>query len=178
VSGDFEEVRRKLVERGYLQRPLERFVLRDLLGSASPLRATAGASARAAAVGAPVLGGVLAASASVANRPLLGAADALVLWLYLSVLAAVALLAVNLAAASVAVTLARRRGARSGDALRAAVLVALPLVGYLALVGFTRGALEWGFLAAEVALTVLLAWLGGLASVAAVANRSPCRDTC
>jgi hypothetical protein len=173
----FAEVRRKLVERGYLQGPIERFLLRDLLASTSPARATAGACARAAALGAPVLGGVLAASAVAANRPLLGAGDALVLWAYLSCLAALALLAVNLVAASVVVALARRRGARSADAVRAAVLVALPLVAYLALVGFARGsgprdALEWGFLAAEIALTVLLAWLGGLASVAAVAGQT------
>lgn len=175
--GRFAEVRSKLVERGYLQGPIERFLLRDLLASASPLRATAGACARASALGSPVLGGVLAASAVAANRPLLGARDAILLWLYLSVFAAVALLAVNLVAASVVLLLARRRGARAGDALRAAILVALPLVGGLAFVGLARrggprDVVEWCFLVAEMALTVLLAWLGGLASLAAVVGQT------
>jgi len=102
AGADYEEVRRQLRERGYLEGRLERFVLRDprhLLRS----------SAKAALLGAPVLGALLAAAAVAANRPLLGVRDALVLWLYFTVLAGGVLLALDLAAAGIVGALARRR---------------------------------------------------------------------
>ena len=86
MSERYEEVRRKLVERGYLQGRIERFLLRDLVAAAGP-RALARTSAKAALLGAPILGGLLAASTVAANRPVLGARDALVLWIYFAILA-------------------------------------------------------------------------------------------
>ena len=68
MSERYESVREKLVQRGYLQGRLERFLLRDLLAATAP-RALALTSVRAAIVGAPLVGGLLAASTVAANRP-------------------------------------------------------------------------------------------------------------
>lgn len=176
MSERYEEVRRKLVERGYLQGRIERFLLRDLVASRAP-RALARTSLKAAAVGAPLLGGVLAASTVAANRPALGARDALVLWLYFALLAGAALFALDLIAAGVAAAWARRRGARPSDALRAGLLVAVPVLAYLVVVwaagrperGFGADAL---FLVAAIAATALVAWLAGIVSLAGIVGKT------
>jgi hypothetical protein len=170
AGADYEEVRRRLRERGYLEGRLERFVLRD------PRRLLR-SSAKAALLGAPALGALLAAAAVAANRPLLGTRDALVLWLYFSILAGAALFALDLAAAGVVAALARRRGARPSDALRAALLVGLPTLAYLVSLWTTRRggaglASDLAFLAAAALVTFFAAWLAGLVSLAAIVGRT------
>ena len=176
MSERYEEVRSKLVERGYLQGRIERFLLRDLIAGAGP-RALARTSFKAALLGAPLLGGLLAASTVAANRPLLGARDALVLWLYFALLAGAALFALDLIAAGVARAWARRRGARSSDALRAGLIVAVPVLVYLVVL-WARGRPDGGFgedalfLTGAVATVALVAWLAGLVSLAGIVGRT------
>jgi hypothetical protein len=172
----YDDVRSRLVARGYLQGRIERFLLRDLLTAAGP-RALARTSFKASLLGAPLLGGLLAASTLAANRPLLGARDALVLWLYFALLAGAALFALDLIAAGVAGAWARRRGARSSDALRAGLIVAVPVLAYLVVL-WARGRPDGGFgedalfLAASVATVALVAWLAGLVSLAGIVGRT------
>jgi len=176
MSERYEEVRRELLRRGYLQGRIERFLLRDLVAAYGP-RALALASLKAALLGAPLLGGLLAVSTVAANRPSLGVRDAFVLWVYFAILAAAALFALDLAAAASAAAWARRRGARSSDALRAGLIVAVPVLAYLVLLwargrpasGFGADAL---FLAGATATTALMAWLAGLVSLAGIVGRT------
>jgi hypothetical protein len=176
MSERYEEVRRRLVERGYLQGRVERFLLRDLLGSSGP-PALARTSVKAALLGAPLLGGLLAASTVAANRPLLGVRDALVLWLYFALLAGGALFTLDLVAAVFAAAWARRRGARPSDALRAGLIVAVPVLGYLIML-WARGRPQGGvgedtlFLASAVATAAVVAWLAGLVSLASIVGRT------
>lgn len=165
----YEEVRRKLVERGYLQGRIERFVLRDL--------AVARTSLKAALLGALMLGSLSAAATVVASRPSLGAKDALVLWLYFAALSGVALFALDLIAGIAAAAWAARRGARAGDALRAGLLVAVPVLIYLVAIsgGARTGAglvVDALFLAGATAATALVAWLAGLVSLAGIVRRT------
>jgi len=176
VSERYEEVRRRLVERGYLKGRIERFLLRDLVAAYGP-SALARTSAKAALLGAPMLGGLLAASTVAANRPSLGSRDALVLWVYFAILAAATLFVLDLAAAIFAVAWARRRGARPSDVLRAGLIVAVPVLAYL-LVLWARGRPAGGFgadalfLAGATATTALVAWLAGLVSLAGIVGRT------
>jgi hypothetical protein len=176
MSERYEEIRRKLVLRGYLQGRIERFLLRDLLAAARP-RALARTSLEAALLGAPLLGGLLAASTVAANRPLLGMRDAFVLWLYFALLAGAALFTLDMIAAGFAAAWARRRGARPSDTLRAGLIVAVPILVYL-IVLWARGRPEGGsgedalFLAGAVATAALVAWLAGLVSLAGIVGRT------
>jgi hypothetical protein len=172
----YDDVRSRLVERGYLQGRIERFLLRDLITAEGP-RALARTSFKASLLGAPLLGGLLAASTVAANRPLLGARDALVLWFYFALLAGTALFALDLVAAGFAAAWARRRGARSSDALRAGLIVAVPVLGYLVVL-WARGRPDGRFgedalfLAASVTTVALVAWLAGLVSLAGIVGRT------
>jgi len=176
MSERYEDVRRKLVERGYLQGPIERFLLRDLFAGAAP-RGLARTSAKAALLGAPLLGGLLAASTVAANRPLLGGADAMVLWGYFAIVAAAGLFVLDFAAAGLASAWARRRGARPSDALRAGLIVAAPVLGYLVVL-WARGRPAGGFgadalfLAGAIVTAALVAWLAGLVSLAGIVGRT------
>jgi hypothetical protein len=176
VSERYEEVRRQLVERGYLQGRIERFLLRDIVTAQRP-RALARTSAKAALLGAPLLGGLLAASTVAANRPLVAARDALVLWLYFAILAGAALFVLDMIAATLATAWARRRGARPSDAMRAGLIVAAPLLVYLVAL-WVRGRPAVGyaadvlFLAAATGTTALVAWLAGLVSLAGMVGRT------
>lgn len=173
----FEEIRRKLLERGYLEGRIERFVLKDLLGPGSPGRHLVTTGVKAALLGAPLLGGLLAGAAVAANRPLLGARDALYLWLYFGVLAALALFLLNLTAAAAISGLARRRGVRRSDFSGVVTLVGLLVLAYLLLLWWARkpGAGLGGdlmFLALALAATLLISWLAGLVSLARVIGRT------
>ncbi len=167
----YDEVRRKLEELGYLDGPIGRFVLRDVTGG------VVRAAAKAALLGGPLLGGLLAGAAVAANRPLLRAIDALVLWLYFGLLAIAALFVLDVIAASATAALARRRGARSGDTLRASLFIALPMLFYLVLLRARRpaGASLGGdvaFLLVAGAATLFVAWLVGLVSLAGIIGRT------
>lgn len=170
----YEEVRRKLVERGYLQGPIERFLLRDLLAGKGTL---VRASLKAATLGAPLMGGLLAASTVAANRPAFGSQDALVLWLYFAVLSGAVLFTLDLSASAAASAWARRRGARRSDAVRAGLIVAVPLLVYLVIL-WARGRPDGGavgdvlFLAAAAGVATLVAWLAGLVSLAGIVGRT------
>lgn len=172
----YEEVRRKLVERGYLHGPIQRFLLRDALAAQAP-RAFIVTSAKAAVLGAPILGGLLAAATVAANRPMLTARDAMVLWLYFAVLAGVGLFALDVMAAWVAGLGTRRRGARSSDTMRAGLIVAVPVLAYLVIL-WSRGRPEGSvasdalFLAGAVTTASLVAWLAGLVSLARIVGRT------
>jgi hypothetical protein len=173
----YDAVRLRLVERGYLKGPIERFVLREALAPGGAGRAIARSSAKAALLGAPLLGALLAAATLAANRPLLGARDAAVLWVYFGVLAAAALFVLDVAAATFAAAWSRRRGPVPGDALRAGLLVAVPLLAYLVLLrarGPARGGLleDVLFLAGALAATSFAAWLAGLVSLAGIVGRT------
>lgn len=176
MSDRYEDVRRQLVERGYLQGRIERFLLRDLVTAKGP-RALARTSAKAAILGAPLLGGLLAASTVAANRPLVSARDALVLWLYFAILAGAALFVLDLIAAALATAWARRRGVRPSDAMRAGLIVAAPLLVYLVAL-WVRGRPAGGyaadvlFLAGATGTTALVAWLAGLVSLAGMVGRT------
>jgi hypothetical protein len=176
VPESYEEVRRKLVDRGYLRGPVARFVLADLLAGEAP-RALVMTSLKAALLGAPLLGGLLAASAVASNRPTLSARDAAVLTLYFGAIAAIVLFAVDVAAALVSAAWARRRGARPSDALRAGLIVAVPLLAYLVVL-WARGGAGSGlgadlvFLTGATATAALVAWLTGLVSLAGIVGRT------
>ncbi|HEX4825678.1 MAG TPA: hypothetical protein VFV19_15355 [Candidatus Polarisedimenticolaceae bacterium] len=165
MTEPYDRVRRQLVEHGYLQGPIERFVLRDL----GFLRA----AFKASVIGGPLLGALLAASTVAANRPALGARDALVLWGYFAALAGVSLFVLDLLGASAARAWARRRGARPSDSVRAGLLVAAPVLAYVVAVwavgrperGLSEDAL---FLAGAVAVSAMIAWLAGIVSLAAI----------
>jgi hypothetical protein len=174
----YAEVRGKLRERGYLDGGMvERFLLRDLLASPSGLLQLPRTALKAALIGAPLLGALLAGAAALANRPLVGGRDLALLWLWFALLSGGALFLLDLAAASIAVALARRRGARPGDARRAALLVGLPTLAYLVLLWSYRlpGAGLGGdlvFLGLAVLTTLLVARLAGLVSLAGIVGRT------
>ncbi|MBZ5640441.1 MAG: hypothetical protein LAO51_16995, partial [Acidobacteriia bacterium] len=178
VSGPgYDEVRLRLVERGYLQGRIERFVLADAARPGSPARRLLKSGLKAAVLGAPILGAFLAGAAVAANRPLLGAADALLLWLYFAVLAGAALLVLDLAVAAALAGLAGRRGAKAGDALTASLLVGLPTLAYLVLLMWksearTGLAGDLFFLVGALAATLLVSWLAGLVSLAGIIGRT------
>ena len=176
MSERYEEVRRKLVERGYLHGRIERFLLRDLIAPGGPARAVLRTSLKAAVLGAPLLGGLLAASAVAASAPLFGVRDALVLWLYFGALAALVLFLLDAAAAAIAASWAKHRGARA-QALHAGLVVAAPLLLYLVVLqarGRPAGS-PWGtiaFLAAALVATAVVAWLAGIVSLTAIVGRT------
>ncbi len=176
-SEDYAEVRRKLVERGYLDGRIERFVLRDLLRPAGARGRLPRTSLKAALLGGPILGALLAGAVVAANRPLVRVTDAPVLWLYFAALSASALFALDLGAAALTAAIARRRGARSGDSTRASLLVALPTLSYLVLLWWKGPGASglWGdavFLVAASGATILVAWLAGLVSLAGIIGRT------
>lgn len=173
----YAEVRRKLVERGYLQGPIERFLLRDLVRPGGGARRLARAGLKAALIGGPILGALLAGAAIEANRPLWSVTDAALLWLYLAVPAGAILFALIVGVAAIVAALARRRGARPSDVVRASLLAGLPLLGYLLLLRWEqpgRGGLaaDMVFLVAALGATLLVAWLAGIVSLAGIVGRT------
>jgi hypothetical protein len=173
----YEEVRRQLRERGYLEGRLERFVLKDLISGPRGLGSLGRASLKAALLGAPLLAALMAGAAAAANRPLVSWSDLPVLWLYFLLVSAPLLMGLDLLAAALTGRLARRRGARTGDAARAAVLVGVPVLGYLWWVwwrGHPGGAL-WEdvlFLIGALLTSLVVSWLAGLVSLAAIVRGS------
>lgn len=172
----YEDVRRRLVERGYLQGRVERFVLQGLAAPGSEMPRVARTAVKAALLGAPILGALLAGAAVAGNRPLLGAADGLVLWLYFAVVSGIALFLLDLLAATIVATTAQRRGARRSDTMRAGLLVALPTLAYLLVLWWNRKGGGVGenllFLVSAVVATALIAWLAGLVSLAGIVGRT------
>lgn len=173
----YDEVRRRLLERGYLGGRIERFVLRDTDPDANRWAASVRTASKAAVLGAPALGALLAAAVAYANRPWLGVRDAIVLWAYLGVASALVLFVLDLFAAAVVGWIARRRGVTRGDAARAAILAGVPILGYLVYVWWKGepGGSPWVdvvFLAGALAVTWLVAWLARLVSLADLVRRT------
>lgn len=173
----YERVRRELQDRGYLQGGIQRFLLRDVLSPGRVLAGVPRAAIKAALLGGPLLGALLAGSAAATNRPLVSAADLPLLWLYFSAICGAGLFVLDAAAGWLAVALARRRGARTGDASRAALLVALPTLAYLLTLWFERGSGSGGvgdlvFLACAVLVTLGVAWLARLVSLTGIVGRT------
>ncbi len=131
----YEQVRARLRERGYLGSPIERFVLGEAI--AGRAASVAIAAAKAALLGAPLLAALLAGVVVAANRPLLGAGDALMLWLYSGVASFVALFVLDVL--SVAVSMALRTGSGRSPGGLAAAVVAFPVLVYLGVLWWARG---------------------------------------
>lgn len=163
--------------RGYLGGRIERFVLRDTDPGANRWVASLRTAAKAAMLGAPALGALLAAAVAYANRPWLGVRDGFVLWLYLAVASAVVLFFLDLVAAAVVGAVAGRRGVARGDAARGAVFAGVPILGYL-LYLWWRGdpggsiGVDVAFLIGAFAVTLLVAWLARLVSLADLVRRT------
>lgn len=175
----YDEVRQKLLERGYLHGRIERFVLADLAAPGERTRGFVRAAGKASVLGGPALGALLAGTALSVNRPGLSAGDALVLWGYFAILSAAALFVLGLTAAALTASRAGRRGARPADTRRAGLLVAVPTLAYLLVLWWARrqgsGAglpADLLFLAASLSITLLVAWLSGLVSLAGVVGRT------
>ncbi len=173
----YEAVRKKLLERGYLHGPVERFVLRDLDGAHSGAVPLIFAAAKAGLIGGPILGGLLAIAAMLANRLVVGATDLGLLWVYFAALSTVGLFVLNTVVALPWMALAGRRGVRSGDAVFAAMIVALPTMGYLGLLWARRHsgravAEDLLFLVLALSVALLVAWLAGMVSLAGIIGRT------
>ncbi len=173
----YDVVRSRLQERGYLQHGIERFLLKEMVSAASPLRAVVRTALKAALLGAPLLGGILAVATVAVNRPMLGAADGLIIWAWLALMAGPVLFVLDLAAAGILALLAGRRGAMSGDGFRGGLLVGLPLLGYLVLLWWfgTPGlglAADILFAAAALAVAAAVGWCARFVSIAGVIGRT------
>jgi len=173
----YQAVRDRLLERGYLEGPIERFMLGDLLSRRSRLQRLLRTALKAGGIGAAPLGALLAAAAAMANRPLIGTADLFLLWVYFTPLAGIALFLLDLVAALIVTALVGKRVARAGDALRAALIVGLPTLVYLLLLwGQRRPAgglpVDLLFLALAVATTLLVATLARLVSLVDLVGRT------
>lgn len=171
MSEQYRRVRDQLRSRGYLQGRVERFVLHDLVVEGGRRPGALRPAARAALIGAPLLGAVLAAAAAAGNRPLIGFADALWLWLYFGLLAAGALFVLVVAATHLVALGSRRRRLRRPNAWRAALVVGLPTLAYLLVLWWQRGPgsaplVDGLFLLAANLCALLVAWLAGMVSLA------------
>ena len=171
----YDEVRARLRERGYLQGPIERFVLGEAL--AGRAAGVAIAAAAAALLGAPLLAALLAGVVVAVNRPLLGAADALLLWVYSGLASFVVLFVLDALSAAVSLAFATRAGSGRGGGIRAAAVVAFPVLGYLGMLWWTRGPGlgtlgDVLFLAGAVVVTWIVGSLARLVSWAAMFRRT------
>ena len=176
-NGSYDAVRSRLQERGYLQHGFERFFLKELVSAGSPLRAVCLTALKAAVLGAPLLGGILALATIAVNRPLLGAADGLVIWIWLALMAAPVLFVLDLTAAGILAVLAGRRGAMSGDGFRGGLLVGLPLLAYLVMLWWFRTpglglAADILFAVAAVVVAAAVGWTARFVSIAGVIGRT------
>lgn len=179
-AGDrYRHVREQLERRGYLGGSIQRFVLRELLVEhARPVRLVRTAS-KAALVGGPLLGALLALAAAGAHRAQFGPVDVAWLWLWFSLVSAVALFALAGAVAWLVGAWVRRRGggARGADALRGGLMVALPTLLYLLALWWRRGPeADWlvdlVFLLGANLTALLVAWLAGLVSMVSAVGQS------
>jgi len=132
-------VRARLRSLGYLDGPLERFVLAGALGSASPWRQALSTSFRVALIGGPLLGaGIAAGALAVSGPPLTDAGSALLLALYLTLPCFAGLFLLELATAGLLSLIGARGGAasipvRQAVAARGGLALAVVFAGYLAL---------------------------------------------
>jgi hypothetical protein len=132
---------------------------------------------KAALLGAPLVATLLAVTVARANRPLVGAADFPLLWLYFAPIAAVLLFALDAVVAWLNGALSRRLGTREGEGTRAALIAGLPTLAYLVVLmrwrpGEQSFLYEALFFVLAVATVVAVSWLAGLVSVADILART------
>ena len=176
---DYEAIRRRLQERGYLVGHVGRFVLLPRVPGRTIGRGILGPAARAAIVSGPLLAALLAALLAWSERPLERASDLPLFWLYLLVPASVAVLVFDFAAALVVAALLGRRGARSAaaDPTRAAVVTSVLAFLYLLALWRTRaggGPLveDLFFVLLAIPAVVAIGHLASLVSLAGVVHRT------
>ncbi|MGE0455580.1 MAG: alkaline phosphatase family protein [Vicinamibacteria bacterium] len=169
-----EAVREELKRLGYLASGLDRFVLAGATAP-SPLRASLAAATRVGVLGGVVLGVALTlAAASLDPRAFARPRDLAVLALYLALATGLATGLLAFLAGLLATTLARRAAPRGAAELPrlAGLGLALAGLGYLALWWRSHGfgpaspALQAGFAALGIAVSLLLWRFGTLAAVA------------
>ena len=168
---DYERVRHELLERGYLDGRVGRFLLTD----ASRGRGWLSSVLRAVLLGTPLVAALLATV--VLRRTAPGAsADWPLLWLYMLPISAISLALINLAAGGLSRLLASRTSPAGAQLARSAVLIGIPTLIYLS--SLTRSqsagwtAPELALLALTVVTIVFVSWLAGLVSVAALVGRT------
>lgn len=182
-GASYDEIRQRLRSLGYLNRPLERFLLSGLAGKGSFARRHAAVSARVAVVAAPLLGLVFALAVVLVNRPRFSAPlDSLVLVLYFSVVFGAAVFALEFGSGLVLAGIVRWRGkgmaATQATAARAGFAVSLVLTIYLAIwwrgraAGAGRPLEDLLGLAALVMVNAALLRVSSLASMAALVRAS------
>ena len=174
---DYRRVRAQLKERGYLGEPLGRFLFDDWLHAPTRVKSWWRPALKAALLGTPLLSALLAAVVARANRPLVGAADFPLLWLYFAPLAALFLLLLDGIVAGLNRWVSRRTRARGGAGTRAALIAGLPTLAYLVILArWTPTDSSWLyealFLLLAVVTIVTISWLAGLVSVADVLART------
>ncbi len=173
----YDRVREKLLRQGYLRGGLERFLLRNVPESGGPLRTILRPALKAAILGAPLLGGILATATVAANRPLLDGSDGLRLWGWLALFSAAGLFLLDLAAAGLVAMLAGKRDPVPGDAFRGALMAGLPLLGYLGLLWWRRApgfgwAGDLAFVAAALGTAALVGWSARSVSLAGLIGKT------
>ncbi len=173
----YDEVRRRLKERGYLENRIERFVLLSSVASGVTLRGVVGTAAKAALVVGPLLAGLIAAILAWSERPLGSWADLPLLWLYLLAPATLAVFALDLLTALAVGALAGWRRTRPVDPGRAAAVAGLAALAYVLAVWWMRSgerrALEdLLFVLVSVPVVAAIGRLAGLVSIASILRRS------
>src|SRR5688572_10207665 len=168
-----DQVREELKRLGYLESGLDRFVLGGA-GSASAVKASAGAALRVGVLGGVLLGVALTLAAAGLDRRLRAdPRDLAVLFLYLVVLSGAATAVAAFLGGLAAAWWGRRVGRKPGPALARNVGLALALVGFAYLALWWRShSSELGVAAQVIALALGLgvaALLGRFGSLAAVA---------
>jgi hypothetical protein len=134
----YNEVRERLKALGYLEKPLDRFLLGGIARPGSFVRRHAAVSLKVAAMASPLLGALFALAVVLANRPRLSRPlDAALLALYYSIAFGLLIFILEMTAGLILASIVRwrRRGvaALQATATRAGFAVSLVLSAYLAL---------------------------------------------
>ena len=171
----YNEVRDRLRALGYLEKPLDRFLLGGIARPGSFVRRHAAVSLKVAGVAAPLLGALFALAVVFANRPRLSRPlDAALLALYYSVAFGFLIFVLEFIAGLVlaAIVRWRRRGvaALQATATRAGFAVSIVLSAYLALWWRRRAAAAGGILFDLLGLLALVLVNGALLRISSLAS--------
>lgn len=169
---DYEAVRKRLQERGYLSSHVERFVLLPQFATGSSLPGALGSAVKAALVIGPLLGGLLAAVLAWSERPLERAIDLPLFWLYLLLPATIAVCALDLVTALVVTRLAGRRGVGWAAAVSGVVALVYVLALWWARAGDGPLVEDLLFVLVAVPVVVAIGHLAGLVSLAGIVRRT------
>jgi len=171
----YADVRARLVEMGYLGRPLERYVLGGVASPGSFLRRHAAVSFRVALATGPLLGLLFALAVVIANRPRFShARDFLVLAGAFTFVFGLVVFVLELGAGIVLAAFVRWRGrgvaAFPAAAARAGFVVSLALSAYLAYWWRRRAGTDAGFVLDVAGLAVLVLVNAALLRVSSLAS--------